>query len=172
MKKIEDLTFTDDYMFGAVMRDPEICKKDWLNTGLAVATFNNICIQNKEIYLNDECTKIFLSANLWKNESDIETQSFLQYLYNYKTTDELTKEIENKVISTKLNEIFRNNYLSMNLHEHDIRLEAKKEGIEETKLSNAKNALLAGISLELVSQICELPLETVKQLAKEAGKCN
>ena len=27
MKKIEDLAFTDDYMFGAVMRDPDICKK-------------------------------------------------------------------------------------------------------------------------------------------------
>ena len=27
MKKIEDLAFTDDYMFGAVMHDPDICKK-------------------------------------------------------------------------------------------------------------------------------------------------
>jgi len=25
-KSIDELTFTDDYMFGAVMRNPEICK--------------------------------------------------------------------------------------------------------------------------------------------------
>ena len=27
MKPIEELTFTDDYMFGYVMRNPEICKE-------------------------------------------------------------------------------------------------------------------------------------------------
>ena len=27
MKPLEDLTFTDDFMFGYVMRQPEICKE-------------------------------------------------------------------------------------------------------------------------------------------------
>jgi len=263
MKPIEDLVFTDDYMFGAVMRDPDICtkilervlkikiehleypelqkaikpyyeskgvrldvyvkdsnqvfdvevqasepadlakrtryyqsmvdidclakgkpyedlpksyiiffcKKDWLGTGLPIATYQNTCMENKKITLKDESIKIFLNAELWEKETDIETQSFMKYLNDYKVTDELSNEIENKVVTTKLNEIFRNDYLSMNLHDHDIIYKAKNEGIEETKIANAKALILLGkLSLEDIASCCNLSLEKVQELAKEAGK--
>jgi len=95
----------------------------------------------------------------------------MKYLYECKITDELSYEIESKVGTTKLNEIFRNDYLSMNLHDHDIIYKAKNEGIEETKISNAKAFILLGkLSLEDIASCCNLPLEKVQKLAEEAGK--
>lgn len=268
MKKVDDLVFTDDYMFGAVMRDPYICtkilervlkikiehieypelqkaikpyyeskgvrldvyvkdtnqvfdvevqssepadvakrtryyqsmvdidclakgqayeslpksyiiffcKQDWLKTGVPVATFQNRCKENTNLTLNDGSTKIFLNAELWEKEADVETRAFMNYIYNSKVTDELSSEIENKVILTKINEIFRNDYLSMNLHDHDIiykaKNEGKAEGIEETKISNAKAFILLNkLSLEEIASCCNLTLEKVQELADELKKC-
>ena len=59
----------------------------------------------------------------------------------------------------------------MNLHEQDIYFKAKNEGIaqgaEQAKLETARNMLADGISVDSVSKYSGLPLETVKELAKE-----
>ena len=68
----------------------------------------------------------------------------------------------------------------MNLHDRDNFRRGKKEGITEgiqqgisqgeykKAIENAKNMLLASLgSLEQIAQITNLPLETVKDLAKK-----
>ena len=55
----------------------------------------------------------------------------------------------------------------MNIHEQDIYFKAKNEGAEQAKLETARNMLADGISVDSVSKYSGLPLETVKELAKE-----
>ena len=72
---------------------------------------------------------------------------------------------------SKDNQKLRSEYLAMNLHDRDIKKQAYKEGLEEgalqTKLETARNMLADGISVDSVSKYSGLPLETVKELAKE-----
>ena len=81
----------------------------------------------------------------------------------------------------KENNKFRNDYLSMNLHDRDITKKAFAEGKEEglsqgieqglsqgaerTKIETAKKLFSMGLSLEQVSEGTGLSLEKVQELA-------
>ena len=71
----------------------------------------------------------------------------------------------------KINEKFRSDYLAVNIRETDIYEEGRTEGIsqgaEQAKIETARNFLSMNLSLEQVVQGTGLPLEIVKQLAKE-----
>ena len=59
----------------------------------------------------------------------------------------------------------------MNLHEQDIYFKAKNEGIaqgaEQKALETARNFIDLNVPYEQIAQGTGLPLETVKELAKE-----
>ena len=80
----------------------------------------------------------------------------------------------------KENNKFRNDYLSMNLHDRDITKKAFAEGeilgiqkgieqglsqgAERTKIETAKNFLKEGLSVEQIARCSDLPLEKVQEL--------
>ena len=80
---------------------------------------------------------------------------------------------------SKDNQKLRSEYLAMNLHDRDIKKQAYKDGLDEgisqgfsqgalqTKLETARNMLAYGDSIEKIAKITNIPLETVKELAKE-----
>ena len=55
----------------------------------------------------------------------------------------------------------------MNIHEQDIYFKAKNEGAEQAKLETARQGIALKLSLEQIVLLSGLPLETVKELAKE-----
>ena len=81
----------------------------------------------------------------------------------------------------KENNKFRNDYLSMNLHDRDITKKAFAEGKEEgfsqgieqglsqgaeqKAIETAKNFLKEGLSVEQIARCTDLPLEKVQELA-------
>lgn len=101
MKPIEELTFTDDYMFGYVMKNTEICKgvlerllnikiekldfpelqrsivifvckDDYFGKNFPCYSFSNICHENHSICLDDKTHKIIFNAGAFQNEKDLE----------------------------------------------------------------------------------------------------
>ena len=269
-KPINELTFTDDYMFGAVMRNPEICKSiletllniqiekleypelqksistyyeskgvrldvyvkdsdkvfdieiqnnsgislpkrmryyqsmvdmdnllkgqdyselkesfiificqfDLFGLNLPQYTFKNICLENKELPLGDETTKIFFNSFAYDTENNLEISAFLKYIKTKIPTNDFTKKLNNLVEESKINNKFRNDYLAMNLHDRDIRrvalAEGKQiglqEGAEQTKIETAKNALKNNIPVEMVVKITGLTENKVLELQKEIGE--
>ena len=72
----------------------------------------------------------------------------------------------------KENNKFRNDYLSMNLHDRDIRwialAESRKEGAELTKIETAKKMILQSVgTLEQISSITGLAVEEIIKLKEE-----
>ena len=69
----------------------------------------------------------------------------------------------------KHNKELRSYYLSMNIHDSDIRRVALAEGItkgaEQTKIETAKKFISMGLSLAQVAEGTGLPLEKVQELA-------
>ena len=157
-----------------------ICKYDPIGKNLPIYTFENRCLENLEISLNDKCIKKIYNANAYNQEKDLAISAFLEYVCNQKAVDDFTSKITSIVERIKTQEVNRKEYNSMNLHDRDNFRRGKKEGITEgiqqgisqgeykKAIETAKNMLLASLgSLEQIAQITNLPLETVKDLAKK-----
>ena len=271
-KPIDELTFTDDYMFGAVMRNPEICKSiletllniqiekleypelqksirtyyeskgvrldvyvkdsdkvfdieiqnnsgislpkrmryyqsmvdmdslmkgqdyselkesfiificnfDPFHQDLPCYTFKNLCIQDKNLELCDETTKIIFNSTAYDKEKNVDIRKFLKYIRTKVPTSNLTDKINNMVEEQKENDKFRTEYLSMNLHDRDITRKAFAEGealgiekgisqgAEQKAIETAKKMILQSVgTLEQISSITGLSVEEINKLKEE-----
>ncbi len=267
MKKIEDLEFTDDYMFGAIMHEKEICKKvlerllkiqiddiqypqlqksikpfyeqkgvrmdvyvkgsdkvydieiqsspksdlgrrtryyqsmidvDLLLKGhhynelnetfilfvckfdpfgqkFPVYTFENTCIQDTSLKLNDNTRKVFYNGSNYRTETDRDLQAFLNFVFNNEANDDFTSQLKSLVEAKKQDEIFRSNYLAMNIREFDIReegkregiLEGKREGILEANRQTAKLMLAKKVPVKEISEYTGLTEQEIRELTAE-----
>ena len=150
-----------------------ICQFDLFGLNLPQYTFKNICLENKELVLGDETTKIFFNSFAYNTENNLEISAFLKYINTKIPTNDFTKKLNNLVEESKINNKFRNDYLAMNLHDRDIRrvalAEGKQigllEGAEQKAIETAKNLIHKNIPLETIAECTSLSLEKVKELA-------
>ena len=158
-----------------------ICQFDLFGLNLPQYTFKNICLENKELPLGDETTKIFFNSFAYDTENNLEISAFLKYINTKIPTNDFTKKLNNLVEESKINNKFRNDYLAMNLHDRDIRRVALAEGkqiglqegleqgltqgAEQKAIETAKNFIQKNIPLETIAECTGLPLEKVQELA-------
>lgn len=131
IKTVDELEFSDDYMFCAIMNDDEICKEDPFSANLPVYRFKNICTQDPELILNDKTTKLFYNTSRFDDVKDQKLNSFLKFVYSNTPSDDFTASLENKISEMKIDEIFRSTYMIMSLHEQTVHLRGKEEGLKE-----------------------------------------
>ena len=133
--------------------------------------------------LRDQTTKIIFNAEAFETEKDVAISAFLRYISKRIPTDNFTEKLDSLVEKSKDNQKLRSEYLAMNLHDRDIKKQAYKDGVqdgiskgisqgisqgaEQAKLETARNMLAYGDSIEKIAKITNIPLETVKELAKE-----
>ena len=125
--------------------------------------------------MRDQTTKIIFNAEAFEKEKNVAISAFLRYISKRIPTDSFTEKLDRLVEKSKDNQKLRSEYLAMNLHDRDIKKQAYKDGLEEgisqgalqKALETARNMLADGVSLDSVSKYSGLPLETVKELAKE-----
>ena len=153
-----------------------ICNFDPFHQDLPCYTFKNLCIQDKNLQLFDETTKIIFNPSAYDKEKNLDIKKFLKYIKTKVPTSNLTDKINTLVEQQKENNKFRNDYLSMNLHDRDITKKAFAEGeilgiqkgieqgAERTKIETAKNFLKEGLSVEQIARCTDLPLEKVQEL--------
>lgn len=154
-----------------------ICKHNSLGKNIPICTFENRCLENLEISLNDRSIKKIFNASAYKQEKDLAISAFLQYICNQKAVDDFTSKLTSIVERIKKQEVNRKEYNSMNLHDQDNFRRGKKEGliegIHQKAIETAKNMLLSSLgTLEQIAQITNLPLQTVKDLANNLTQQN
>ena len=124
--------------------------------------------------------KIIFNASAFKNEKNLEKKSILEYIIDKKSTSDFTNKLDDLVEQTKLNELFRGDYMAWGLAEFDAEQRGKKEGYsagvadgisqgiqqgeKQAKIETAKNMLLYGDSVEKISKITGLSIDTIKKL--------
>ena len=136
-------------------------------------TFKNICKENTNIELQDKTSKIIFNSTAYENENDVDIKNFLKYIKTQETTDDFTCKLNSFVEKAKQNQELRSYYLSMNIHDSDIRrvalAEGKQigllEGAEQKAIETAKKLISMGLSLEQVAEGTGLSLEKVQELA-------
>ena len=125
--------------------------------------------------MRDQTTKIIFNAEAFEKEKNVAISAFLRYISKRIPTDSFTEKLDGLVEKAKDNQKLRSEYLAMNLHDRDIKKQAYKDGLEEgisqgalqKALETARNLFSFNLSFEQIMQVTGLPLETVKELAKE-----
>ena len=157
-----------------------ICTFDPFDKGRHLYTFENLCLEDLTLRLEDETTKIFLNTKGKLADVDQSMIEFLTYIEN--STDEyanhvnseLVKEINKKVKKLKTDKSMEVEYMTLYERDKEKFQEGRAEGIQEgiiegvekNKLENAR-ALLDLLDDETIAERIGLPLEVVKQLRLE-----
>jgi len=115
---------------------------------------------------DDGTRKIFFNSSAYEYEADAKIKAFLHFVNKAEPTDDFTTMLKEKVMETKKQDKFRNDYMAWGLAFRDVR----KEGEHDNAVSAAKNLLLMHLlTFEQISQAQNLPLSEVQALAKEMG---
>ena len=161
-----------------------ICTFDPFNNALPCYTFKSICKENTNIELNDKTSKIIFNSTAYDKEKDVEISAFLKYIKTQEATDDFTNRLKTFVEKAKHNKELRSYYLSMNIHDSDIRRVAFQEGrnsgfsegevlgikkglsqgAEQTKIETAKKLLLENIAPEIISRATGLSLDEIEKI--------
>lgn len=115
-----------------------ICMEDIFGKGRHIYTFENICLQDKNLSLGDEAIKVFLNPLSDIDDVDKELSNFLKFLYTGKPVDDFTKLLSEQVEYAKSNEEWEVEYMYLEAEKMDARAEGRIEAI----ISLVKEGLL------------------------------
>jgi len=119
-----------------------ICIKDPFGYGLPVYRFENICVQNRDILLNDEAIKVFINADGDLTGLPEDLTAFLLYLKGKVVENDLVQMIDDEVEKAKRHEEWEVEYMTSYLRDMDIR----DEGIEIGLAQGLEQGLEQGLS--------------------------
>ena len=137
-----------------------ICTFDAIDKNRPIYTFENICLEDKNISLQDGTKKVIINAEAFKDTKNKELKEFLEYLKTGKTKSEFTREIEAMIQTVKQNEQARQEYRLMSTFEMD----ARYKGIYENKRETAKLMKMEKLDMSLIKKITGLPEEEIEKL--------
>lgn len=111
-----------------------ICTFDPFGKGRAQYTFENVCLEDKEIKLNDASRRVFFNAKDYITAENEDIREFLKYVNGGKSDNPFVKELENKVEEVKANKEWGVEYMTLRMKEKEIWKEATEEGIKKMVL--------------------------------------
>ena len=142
-----------------------VCKDDFFGFNLPCYSFSNTCKEKPDLQLGDESHKIIFNASAFENEKNLEKKSILEYIIDKKSTSDFTEKLDTFVEQTKLNEIFKGDYMAWGLAEFDAEQRGYKEGAYEKAIETAKNLLLEKIPIEIIVRTTGLSIEEVNLIS-------
>ncbi|MGI5084127.1 Rpn family recombination-promoting nuclease/putative transposase [Treponema putidum] len=158
-----DISFLDKGNFYNDLNDSFIifiCTFDAIWKNKPIYTFENICIEDKNISLQDGTKKVIINSEAFKSTEDKDLKEFLEYLKTGKAKSEFTRRIEEMIQTVKQNEQAGQEYRLMSTFEMD----ARYKGIYETKRETAKILKQLGDSIQKIMQVTGLPEEEIEKL--------
>lgn len=149
-----------------------ICTFDPFEQGKAKYTFENLCVEDKELRLKDGTRKIFLNAKGYQNAEEEDVREFLKYVNGEESDNIFVKKIENKVEQIKSNKEWRQEYMTMLMREAEIREQSREEGrlegIQEGRLEGRLEGVEEGIKgMVLVLKELGVPTQTILSQIQE-----
>ncbi len=146
-----------------------ICVPDIFKKGLAKYTFENLCIENPQIKLNDRAYKYFFIAKNYDKILDEKQKAFLKLvmLPETKGTNSFTQKVSKLVEEAKQNSQWRKQFMDWEREMAYKFREGKAEGKQEKAKESAIAWLKKGMSPEDVAECEDLTLEQVLELQNE-----
>ena len=185
MIKWEEIGISDDFMFGKVMQNPRLCKK-LLETILGIEieksvvificpfdvfgknrcryTFENLCLEEKNLPLGDGTTKIFLNAMGTMDDVSPELKSFLDYVAGKKNDDSFVKELDNEVRKVRKSKEWRRDYMTLLMRDQENIEKGIKIGLEQGIEQGLEQGIEQGLEQGIEKGLEQGKLEMIVQL--------
>ena len=149
-----------------------VCTFDLFGKGLHVYTFENRCVQDLELPLGDDITKIILNTKGTKDDVSQEMKRLLDFIDGQKPEDDFTRELAEAVQSVRDNEKWRLDYMTLQMSYQEKFEQGVEQGVEQgigqEKIEAAIRMIEAGkLSVDEIAIYSGLPLEQVLELQKE-----
>ena len=155
-----------------------ICIPDIFKKGLGKYTFENLCLENPEIKLNDRAYKYFFIARNYDKLLNEQQKAFMKCMLSNESSSTFTEKIIRMVKNAKLNTQWRNSFMEFERQLAYSFREGKAEGMElgktegrdEKAVEASIEFLKKGIAPEIIAECVKLPLERVLELEEEIKK--
>ena len=152
-----------------------ICIPDIFKKGLGKYTFENLCLENPEIKLNDRAYKYFFIARNYDKLLNEQQKAFMKCMLSNESSSTFTEKIIRMVKNAKLNTQWRNSFMeferqlaySFREGKAEGKAEGIAEGIDKKAVEASVELLKKGIAPEIIAECEKLPLEKVLELEKE-----
>ncbi len=148
-----------------------LCNYDPFGKGKAIYTFRTCCIEDRDLFLEDGSTKIFLNANGSCEGMEEEFRDFLSFLCGKAHTSPFVDQIEEEMTHIRSNENWRVDYMKL-----EILLQERQ--MKGESIGNLKAAIRVSFhnykTLSAIETACMLGCEeslivNIYQLIKEEG---
>lgn len=141
-----------------------ICNYDPFGRNRYVYTFENICREEPDLLFGDETVKVIVNTRGEIGEISEELKEVIRYLNDGTVSGQYSQELDTAVTAVKSNEERRLEYMTLAMHDMEIREEAREEGREEGKdeerLFNIRNAMKKlNLSAEKAMDFMDIPTE-------------
>ena len=107
-----------------------VCTFDLFGQGRHVYTFENRCVQDLELPLEDDTVKIVLNTKGILDDVSIEMKSLLDYIDGKEPEDDFTKELDDAVNEVRDNEKWRLEYMTLQMSYQEKYELGVQDGIE------------------------------------------
>ena len=147
-----------------------ICPFDVFGKNRCRYTFENLCLEEKNLPLGDETTKIFLNAMGTMDDVSPELKSFLDYVAGKKNDDSFVKELDNEVRKVRESKEWRRDYMTLLMRDQENIEKGIKIGLERGLEQGIEQGLEQGIEkgleqgkLEMIVQLIHDGVLTVRE---------
>ena len=149
-----------------------ICVDDIFGNGLPKYTFENLCVEDPKIKLNDRTFKYFFISKNCDKILNERQKAFLRMVIENKASDEFTGKVKKLVDDAKRNAQWRKQYMEWEREKTYIREDAIEEGRSQGKEEKAVEAALTLIrdyneTPEVAAEKMGAPLDLVLEALKE-----
>ena len=142
-----------------------ICIPDIFHKGLPRYSFENLCLEDNSIHLNDRAFKYFFIADMCDKILNEKQKAFLKLVVGQKASDNFSRKIEKLTEEAKHNTQWKRQYMEWERQRtYDF-----ENGKEAKAIEAARNAISLGIAPEQVQKITGLPLEQIKKITLKVG---
>ena len=107
-----------------------LCTFDPFGKGYAKYSFQNLCKEDRELYLKDGTEKIFYNCAADPEKVPENLRELYDYIRSGKVGGDLSQRIDEAVCIARKNEEWRSEYMKELLHDDDVREEGRAEGRE------------------------------------------
>ena len=147
-----------------------ICPFDVFGKNRCRYTFENLCLEEKNLPLGDGTTKIFLNAMGTMDDVSPELKSFLDYVAGKKNDDSFVKELDNEVRKVRESKEWRRDYMTLLMRDQENIEKGIKIGLERGLEQGIEQGLEQGIEkgleqgkLEMIVQLIHDGVLTVRE---------
>jgi len=144
-----------------------ICISDIFEKGLPRYCFENLCLEDNSIKLNDRAYKYFFIASNCDKILDDKQKAFMELVIGRKPSDKFTERLAQLTAEAKKNTQWRKQYMDWERQRTYDYEDGKEAGLKQKAEEDAENMLRKKYPESDISEITGLSLEQIIELKKQ-----